>query len=212
MRIIEKPYGKIALNNESEDPVIQHLRNSNVIFDSHVVDEIIKYSSKDKTIIDVGAYIGEQIVYYANFYKNVVCFEPIEVNYNNLLKNLELNEIKNVEAFNFGLSDENSMSNIQSSGANASFHKSITGNFQLKRLDSLNLQNCDVIKIDCESFDYNVLVGAVETIKRFRPIIIFEVIPSVEIIPQNYVDFFNLISYNIERILHHNDYIAKPNK
>jgi FkbM family methyltransferase len=41
-------------------------------------------------------------------------------------------------------------------------------------LDSLNLQRCDLIKIDVEMMEYEVLSGAVETIRALHPVLYFE--------------------------------------
>jgi FkbM family methyltransferase len=41
-------------------------------------------------------------------------------------------------------------------------------------LDSLGLQRCDLIKIDVEMMEYEVLSGAVETIRAFHPVLYFE--------------------------------------
>ena len=45
---------------------------------------------------------------------------------------------------------------------------------QQKKVDSLNLARCDLIKIDVEGAEYGVLVGAGETIKRCQPVLYIE--------------------------------------
>jgi hypothetical protein len=42
------------------------------------------------------------------------------------------------------------------------------------RLDSLNLDRFDYVKIDCEGYEYNILLGAEQTIKRFQPVVVVE--------------------------------------
>ena len=41
-------------------------------------------------------------------------------------------------------------------------------------VDSLALEECDFIKIDTEGSEILVLIGALETIKKYKPIIFFE--------------------------------------
>jgi len=41
-------------------------------------------------------------------------------------------------------------------------------------IDELNLDGCDFIKIDVEGFEWGVLLGAIETIKKYKPIIFYE--------------------------------------
>lgn len=43
------------------------------------------------------------------------------------------------------------------------------------RIDSLDLSECDLVKIDVEGFEPYVLSGMCDTIRRFRPVIIIEV-------------------------------------
>ena len=62
------------------------------------------------------------------------------------------------------------------------------GNTTIVRLDSLNLQNVDYIKIDCEGFEYRVLQGAIETIKRCRPVVVIEQKPH-DMYAKNYGQF-----------------------
>jgi hypothetical protein len=46
--------------------------------------------------------------------------------------------------------------------------------FQTKTLDSFNFDRIDLLKIDVEGFEYDVLNGAVNTIRRLKPKIILE--------------------------------------
>jgi hypothetical protein len=51
---------------------------------------------------------------------------------------------------------------------------SVNGDTQITKLDSLNIDNVDYIKIDCEGYEYRVLRGAEGTIKRCRPVVVIE--------------------------------------
>lgn len=44
----------------------------------------------------------------------------------------------------------------------------------MHRLDSLNLDPFDYVKIDCEGYEYNILLGAEQTIKKYRPVVVVE--------------------------------------
>jgi hypothetical protein len=41
-------------------------------------------------------------------------------------------------------------------------------------LDALKIGGCDLLKIDVEGGEYHVLKGAVETIQKYRPVVIME--------------------------------------
>ena len=49
-----------------------------------------------------------------------------------------------------------------------------TGTIQIKRLDDLNLPKFGLLKIDCERHELEVLKGAMDTIIKYKPIIVCE--------------------------------------
>ena len=48
------------------------------------------------------------------------------------------------------------------------------GTIPVIAIDTLNLRSCDLIQLDIEGGEYNALLGAVETIKEFKPVICLE--------------------------------------
>jgi hypothetical protein len=48
------------------------------------------------------------------------------------------------------------------------------GSVQIKTLDSYNFPAVDYIKMDCEGFEYKVILGAEQTIRRCKPILVVE--------------------------------------
>jgi FkbM family methyltransferase len=72
----------------------------------------------------------------------------------------------------------------------------------LTRLDDLNLEHVDLIKIDCEGAEARVIEGGAETIARCRPIIISEVFGAqLQMVSQTSADEY------VERLLS-KDYLA----
>jgi FkbM family methyltransferase len=118
-------------------------------------------------IIDIGAHIGLFALFESQFCKNgkIYCFEPIIENYDILIKNIELNNIKNIIPFNQAVSKENentkiylnsddSAHSVFSSGKNFVQVKSTT----LKSIfDENNIDNCDLLKLDCEGAEYEII-------------------------------------------------------
>lgn len=45
---------------------------------------------------------------------------------------------------------------------------------EMRTLDSFGLADVDLIKIDCEGYEYDVILGALDTITRCRPVLIVE--------------------------------------
>jgi FkbM family methyltransferase len=71
-------------------------------------------------------------------------------------------------------------------------------------IDSLQLQRCDVIKIDVETMESRVLAGSIETVKRCQPVIFAETMVDMgndrELINiQNMITFFKAMEYEVRR-------------
>lgn len=92
-----------------------------------------------------------------------------------------------------------------------------------RMLDSFELSRVDLLKVDAQGCDLRVLVGAVDTIKRCRPVICieFERVPCAvhEDTKETYLKFFQDIDYRIENEFHpapdraddYADYVVVPN-
>jgi tetrahydromethanopterin S-methyltransferase subunit F len=78
-------------------------------------------------------------------------------------------------------------------------------------LDSFNLTNVDFIKIDVESYEYEVLKGAKNTIETNKPIIGIELLQSYQPNYKEIVKYIESLGYRaIEKMS--NDVIFKPIK
>ena len=131
-------------------------------------------------LIDVGANIGNHSLFFSNYFKKIIAFEPQK----KVFKLLEFNtsEHPNIEIFNFGLSNEKSKLQIsydKSNRGGATFkNEIIKPNHEvcdLKVFDDLYTKlHFSFIKIDVEGFENQVVLGAKETLLRNKPIIIVE--------------------------------------
>jgi FkbM family methyltransferase len=79
-----------------------------------------------------------------------------------------------------------------------------SGHTEIRTLDSYDFADVDYIKIDCEGYEYEVLLGAWETIKRFRPRICVEQKPHA-IFGAQYRARDLLISWGMITLPHHGD-------
>lgn len=147
------------------------------------IDEALKHVKKFDCAIDVGANIGLHTVRFANKFQQVHSFEPTDTNFECLKKNTD--PLDNVTLHQMGLGNEAATLKIKlPADANN------CGNFSLIEFDnyagptieqSIAIETLDsfdfapgLIKIDVQGFDYNVLVGAIGTIKLHNPVIIIE--------------------------------------
>ncbi|MFI5218344.1 MAG: FkbM family methyltransferase [Bacteroidia bacterium] len=145
-------------------------------------------------VLDVGANIGETSIMFSNLVKSegkVYCFEPDDLNFKKLSRNISINGIKNIEPFQIGLGNENKKAKLFNVRESNSGMKRVlndaSGNFDfteinIRTLDALGeerkINHIDLIKIDVEGFEFNVLTGASETLKRYKPILFIELIDN----------------------------------
>jgi hypothetical protein len=52
--------------------------------------------------------------------------------------------------------------------------KKETDRIPMLKIDDLNLNSCDLICLDTEGYEFNILTGAKETLKKFKPVLCLE--------------------------------------
>jgi len=131
--------------------------------------------------IDVGANIGALTVPMAKLVGEqgkVWAFEASDANLKLLYKNIEQNNLSKVEVLPFAASDKSGFLKVDKQSAlHAYSRRDINeGEFEVScmTIDELKLAKVKLIKIDVDGHELQVLNGAVETIKRCRPIIYIE--------------------------------------
>jgi FkbM family methyltransferase len=148
-------------------------------WEPHVCNVLKKYSDKRRTAIDVGASIGVLAIPLARWNKKVIAFEPEDISFNLLQKNVELNNIKNMIISNKGLGSENKRAALNIAdgtierGSPANNIEVVHGDEELKRL-GMSSRVIGLIKIDAESYEDEVLIGLAGTIQKFKPYIYLE--------------------------------------
>ncbi len=147
-----------------------------------------KYLNKDSIVLDIGANIGNHTLYWNKIskVKKVYAFEPVDDTYKILQKNIELNEVipNSISINHVGLGDQIGKASVygvydlQNIGGTL-IKMDDSGDFNVTTLDTFIEENftenkIDLIKIDVEGFEYQVLVGAKDTLTKYNPIIIIE--------------------------------------
>ena len=126
--------------------------------------------------LDIGANVGLWSRDLVRSFAKVIAFEPVGLFRECLEKNVSGN---NFFISPMALGDQDSKGTMiiteENSGHSHLDPNSMgTGDVQIVRLDNLNLQGVDYVKIDCEGYEYRVLQGAEQTVKRCRPIMVIE--------------------------------------
>lgn len=152
---------------------------------------ILKNISPDTTFLDIGSNIGTTSLPAATAFRSVDvhCFEPNPTINKKLEENIALNSLDNVCIHDIGISNEKSVRKFYFPKQNfgnlgtSSLHKNddiidpIETEISLCTIDDLYVgypKPISVIKIDVQGHELEVLTGAIKTINKFKPVIIFE--------------------------------------
>ncbi len=134
--------------------------------------------------IDVGANIGLWSRAMCNHFEHVELFEPDQLNRQCLTDNLA-HKYHNHTIHPYGLYSESRSATLYgtiNSCGNKSIHPdagTVETTCELRTLDEFEYPSVDFIKIDTQGTELEILLGAVDTIKRCEPIVCVEVTPSV---------------------------------
>jgi FkbM family methyltransferase len=164
---------------------------------------------KSRTTLDIGANVGMNSVEYADFSDLVYSFEPHPDTFQMLTTTIHANNLKNVILYNEGVGNKKTSIAMKvmlnNDGQNCMARSDAFANgpiVTVNTIDSKNIQNVDVIKIDVEGFELKVVEGARKTISESRPVIQAEVIAShmrrYEDSPQGLYDFLINLDYRCE--------------
>ena len=151
-----------------------------------------------RRFLDIGANIGIYSYYFSKIFRHVDAFEPLsEITYR-----LDQISSESLSVRNLALSDSDGQLNIyiplvdgNPVATLASLEKRdgdfIERNVPVKKIDSFNFCDVDLIKIDVEGHEKSVLLGAQKTIRQCRPIMIVEI--EQRHITANINEVFNVI-------------------
>ena len=188
--------GIIWLNDEdiaiytNADNYIEWTILSNGTYEDEI-NKLIRISLKNgEHALDIGGNIGLQSIRMAQCVGDagkVFAFEPIIYLQEKFIKNISLNKLSNVTLFPFALADEESEADFSvdktswNQGTFSLNDKNKQGDKQrvvIKIADNIpeiqSLSSLAFIKIDVEGFEYQVIQGLKQTLKKHQPRIIFE--------------------------------------
>lgn len=183
------------------------------------------FTDKEGIAVDIGAHCGTWTTVMAQYFQHVYSFEPNRKVFRNLSANLALKNLTNVTEHMVGIGDreENLTYKIRSDeGGGNGFadlgkrdeNETNTCILPVKTLDSFNLQNVKLIKIDVEGFELQVLKGARETIRRCKPALALEVwsderekegVPSIRLREELYEYVQNELQYILRSVTGHEE-------
>lgn len=165
---------------KSVEKQIKWSRNKNSTLLDYQKDQLLKavgFVKKFNVAIDAGANYGLMSYHLNPRFKQIHAFEIDTKVCNCLTENVRRFDLKNVTVHNHGLGDSEKSVSLRYNKNSFATHvdpETKEGEYKIKTLDSLNLGDCNFIKIDCEGYEPHIIRGGERTIKSFKPVIIME--------------------------------------
>lgn len=153
-----------------------------------VKEFLMKHKGHYSHFLDIGACIGDYSLLMAKNGMEVVAFEPVEENYLQLQKNIEVNGLSgniSTQKLALGKEEGTTIFNVREDNKGASsrdnaYKSAYTYTVEVNTLDAIasslgEIENC-ILKIDAEGMEVEVLLGADSFIKNLKKaLIIIEV-------------------------------------
>ena len=220
MNYVDTIYGKFAVH---DNDLIGNRLSTDKIWEPYNIALMHEYIKKGDTVLDIGSNIG----FFTSVLSDIVgdtgmvhSFEPVDDNHELLYVNTCQRE--NVKLYKLALGNADglvSMASEHGNKGNSYITSEVDGTIQICKLDSLNL--CpNFIKIDVQGFEFDVLLGAVNTISKHRPVMIVELEDMNNSIPtsfkqskRNSLDLLHQLNYTVYNIEsdYPADYLCIPN-
>ena len=188
--LAENVYGKYYIPYDSiHRPCPKKIINNNVW--EHDTLKFIDYEYSDGDIIHAGTFFGDFLPFLSKILQKknkIFAFEPIHQNYECTKLNIDLNDIKNVELFNNCLTDRNQELKFKTfengiflgGGSHVTFDNVFDEKSIGIKIDNFfnQLNNCSIIQLDVEGHESKVILGAMDVISKFKPLLLLETIPN----------------------------------
>jgi FkbM family methyltransferase len=136
-----------------------------------------------KDFLDVGAFWGDSALMLLEFSpQKIWAYEPVSDNYKYLLQTIEKNDVKGqIIPINKGLGDKETTLKIDSNESSSTFLNAVPSGIKTEEIPVTTIdmeckdKTIGIIKMDIEGFEYYALKGALETIKRDKPVLLISI-------------------------------------
>jgi FkbM family methyltransferase len=154
--------------------------------------------------LNIGSHIGSVCLPLSLHIKKVTAIEAYPATYNHLCENIQLNNLSNINTINIAVGNTEEYIYFMSTdkicpvehinrvinntgGMHVFTENDIKNNIRsanltdkkvknkVNKLDNLQIEHFDIMLVDIEGLEYEFLLGAEQSIKRYKPIIIVEI-------------------------------------
>lgn len=166
--VLEDGFKVFTDKNDDDDFFIYGFKKHNDI--KKVIEQYVK---KGDVTIDIGANVGKISLLLSKQVGDngkVFSFEPEQTNYNTIQKNIEINNIKNIQVIQKAVTDKTEQTFIEISHASTGHQIISKPNEKTKQIESISLddyfinQKIDFVKIDAEGSESKILKGMINLI------------------------------------------------
>lgn len=192
---VSNEYGRMRYF-KNDDVILNNTHRNSLYEQDLIINKLYEYIVKSKVALDIGAHAGTHTVLYKRINKDlkIHAFEPQSEMFKLLQDNIALNGLGDVETYNAAVGNKAgfcTMSSTVRDGLNPfspipEYGSDTMCNYGgmeigdggekvcMLKIDDLHFEACDYIKMDIEGYEPLALRGAENTIKTFKPVIMFE--------------------------------------
>ena len=132
------------------------------------IDYCVDKNKKFNHILDIGAWVGTWSIAMNKFCGRVVAFEPDSLHYECLVKNVS----DDIETHQLAVGSEEKLISLSEDNFTQSKRIVGEGSIPMITIDSMKLDDVDLIKIDVEGYEMEVLKGAKKTLENVQYLMI----------------------------------------
>lgn len=156
-----------AFGDSTDGPMRDWIQGHSVKYFQHV-------KSFD-TIVTGGTCCGMYARFYAQKFKQVIAFEPDAKSFHCLVNNTPFDNVIKINAAIGNYNGLTRFTRVDSSNIGMNV-VSPNGNIPIlmTTIDTLNLDSCSIIQLDTEGYEKQCIEGAINTINKFKPVIVAE--------------------------------------
>ena len=142
-----------------------------------LASKIIPHVKDKKIMVQAGGNCGYLLNSFVDHFNTIYTFEPDHVNFYCLNQNITSPNVVKIQSC---LGDAPNLVKVQQlirpnhPNDIGGVHVGGEGHIPTLVLDSLNLLGCDLIQLDIEGYEYKALLGAKNTIIKYKPVLCIE--------------------------------------
>lgn len=170
------PDGEAHLPDWMANPKNRVVLNGRAAYQGKKQEAALALCKSRRVMVDVGGHIGLWSFNFGKWFDVVHAYEPVEAHRKCFERNVK---DLNVTLHAMALGEIPGMVSIHTAPTSSGDSwVDGAGNIPMETLDGQNLEDVDLIKLDCEGYELFALRGGVETIRRCKPVICVEQKPG----------------------------------